>query len=297
MIDPATIPADLKRCPQWVLWRYRPRGAGKKPDKQPINVKTLHNASVTWPNTWSSFACAYAVYLRHRHRGLAGLGFVLTLDDPFVAIDIDDCIHAGEIAPPAQKVIESLVTYTEISPSGQGLRLLVACPTFQANRRTQALEVYSQRRYVTITGHHLTGTPLAIATLDQTQLTALLPPRQPAPAVTPATSDQTDVARLDDQALWARIFAHDRFGAQHYRRYQGDLSQDLAGNRPDHSLAVMRLLNTLARWTGCDPVRMRRMMLLAPLANAKWFARRGGGDWLDWQIADAIAYVSRGKQR
>ena len=47
---------------------------------------------------------------------------------------------------------------------------------------------------------------------------------------------------------------------------------------------VIRLLNCLARWTQCDPTRMRRMMLLSPLANDKWFEKRGGGDWLDYQI-------------
>lgn len=297
MIDQATIPAALKRFPQWVLWRYRPRGPDRKPDKQPVNPRTLANAGVSWPNTWTSFAYASAAYRRHSHRGLAGLGFVLTRDDPIVAIDIDECIHAGELAPHAQQVIETVASYTEISPSGRGLRILVACPVFQDNFRKSTMETYSHSRYVTITGHHLTGTPSHVANLDPTQLTSLLPSSLPSPALVSAAAQQTKADQLDDTALWEHIFAHDRFGAQHYRRYQGDLSHDLAGNRPDHSLAVMRLLNALARWTGCDAVRMRRMMLTAPLVNAKWFERRGGGDWLDYQIADAIAYVSRRTRR
>lgn len=297
MIDPAIVPVDLKRFPQWVLWRYRPRGDGKKPDKQPVNAKNLHNAGVTWRNTWTSFERAYAAYLKDKPCGIAGLGFVLTRNDPIVAIDIDNCLHAGEIAPDAQQIIATLTSYTEISPSGQGLRMLVVCPMFQDNLRTKTLEVYSHRRYVTITGCHLAGTPLTLAAVDLAQLTTLLPPRPPLPTVVPIRSAQSNSEQLDDQALWARIFAHDRFGLQHFRRYQGNLSHDLVGNRPDHSLAVIRLLNALARWTGCDPVRMRRMMLVAPLANAKWFERRGEGDWLDYQIAAAIAYVAHSTQR
>lgn len=297
MINPAPIPANLKCFPQWVLWRYQPRGPGRKPDKQPVNPRTLANAGVNWPNTWTSFAYAYTAYLKHRQRGMAGLGFVLTRNDPIVAIDLDDCVHAGAIAPHAQTVIETVASYTELSPSGQGLRLLVACPAFQDNLRTKTLEVYSHRRYVTVTGHHLAGTPLTITTLDPTQLTTLLPLRLPSAAFVPSAAQQSKAVQLDDQALWAHIFAHDRFGTQHFHRYQGDLSHDLAGNRPDHSLAVIRLLNALARWTGCDAVRMRRMLLLAPLANAKWFDRRGSSDWLDYQIATAIAYVSRSKGR
>jgi hypothetical protein len=34
------------------------------------------------------------------------------------------------------------------------------------------------------------------------------------------------------------------------------------------------------------------MILMSPLANEKWFEKRGGGDWLDYQIANAIGYVS-----
>jgi hypothetical protein len=53
----------------------------------------------------------------------------------------------------------------------------------------------------------------------------------------------------------------------------------------------------LARWTQCDPGRMCNMMLMSPRANEKWFEKRGGGDWLDYQIADAIAYVSGSGKR
>jgi hypothetical protein len=88
--------------------------------------------------------------------------------------------------------------------------------------------------------------------------------------------------------LWERIFAHDKYGHQHLQRFQGDSSLD----RGDHSFTVIRLLNCLVRWTQCDPGRMRSMMLLSPLANEKWFEKRGGVDWLDYQIADAIAYMS-----
>jgi len=61
-------------------------------------------------------------------------------------------------------------------------------------------------------------------------------------------------------------------------------------------LTVIRLLNSLARWTHGDANKMRSMMLMSPLANDKWLEKRGKGDWLDYQITDAIAYVSGKKQ-
>lgn len=92
--------------------------------------------------------------------------------------------------------------------------------------------------------------------------------------------------------LWERIFAHDKYGQQHLQRFFGDTSLD----RHDQSFAVIRLLNCLARWTQCDPVKMRSMILMSQLANDKWFEKRGAGDWLDHEIADAITYVQGSKR-
>ena len=66
-------------------------------------------------------------YLAYRSRGLRGVGFVLTETDPFVAIDIDNCVSAGELSPEAQVIVNCVHSYTEISPSGHGLRILVTC--------------------------------------------------------------------------------------------------------------------------------------------------------------------------
>jgi len=109
-------------------------------------------------------------------------------------------------------------------------------------------------------------------------------------AVPPAAAPQpeTDVAAMSDVDLWERIFQYDRFGHQHRQRFAGDTALD--GN--DHSLSVIRLVNCLARWTRGDAARMRALMLMSPLANAKCYTKRGSVDWLDLQIADAIAFVS-----
>ena len=84
-----------------------------------------------------------------------GLGFVLTPNDPYVAVDLDACIHEHEIDQSAMEAIEALKSYTEISPSGQGLRILLACPQFRDNTRRAAIEVYSHSRYITITGQQI----------------------------------------------------------------------------------------------------------------------------------------------
>ena len=47
------IPHELKRRPQWVLWRYETRDG--KPTKVPYNARTGYRADSTDPATWCSF--------------------------------------------------------------------------------------------------------------------------------------------------------------------------------------------------------------------------------------------------
>jgi primase-polymerase (primpol)-like protein len=56
------IPSELLTYAQWDCWRYVDRGEGRKPDKQPVNPRSLANAGVHWTNTWAPFEIAYATY-------------------------------------------------------------------------------------------------------------------------------------------------------------------------------------------------------------------------------------------
>lgn len=282
------LPLELFSYPQWVCWRYVSRGGGRKPDKQPVNPNTLGNAGVHWANTWSQFEQAYATYQKHN---LAGVGFVLTKDDPFVGVDLDNCVCKGGVTLFAAEVVQALGSYTEYSPSGTGLRILVATPGYRENRRTPDMELYSHSRFLTLTGQHVEGTPQKIATVSEEEITTLVPDGATNSAPSIASRRERLPEHLSDMQLWERIFAYDRYGDQHLKRFQGDLSFD----RGDHSLGVLRLLNTLARWTDGDPQKMRAMMMLSPLANEKWFSKRGKQDWLEYQIANAIAYT-RGRK-
>ena len=72
------IPPELRALDQWVAWRLV---AGKK---VPINCQTGRNASVSDSGTWATFE-----EVSRWGRG-DGIGFVLTEDDPYVGIDLDD---------------------------------------------------------------------------------------------------------------------------------------------------------------------------------------------------------------
>lgn len=139
IIHAENIPQELKLRNQWVVWRYE---NGTKP---PYNVNTGQLASSTNPATWSTFASAMDVVSRWD-----GIGFVTCNDDPYTFIDLDSTSDPVELDK--QKTIASYFnSYSETSPSGQGLHIIVrgSVPTAI---KLPWVEVYSKDRYMTVTG-------------------------------------------------------------------------------------------------------------------------------------------------
>ena len=109
------------------------------------------------PKTWTSFK-EVVRHLRH----VDGIGFML--GDGFSGVDLDKCRdpQTGHINDQAMQIINELRSYTEVSPSGTGVKILVKAEKPQGRCRIGNFEMYSESRYFTITGHHLEGTPTTI---------------------------------------------------------------------------------------------------------------------------------------
>ncbi len=93
-------------------------------------------------------------------------------DDPFCGIDLDDCVdEEGRTALWAQEILGPFRTYTEISPSGCGIKVFLRGrkPDFAACEvrgfgpdGKGGIEAYDRARYFTLTGRALSGTPAAL---------------------------------------------------------------------------------------------------------------------------------------
>ena len=141
-VNTPAIPRELTGRAQWVTWRYETREG--KPTKVPHDPKTGRRASVTNPATWSTFSAAVAAYDRDTYDGV---GYVLTADDPFVGVDIDHCIgDDGQLDPAAAYHVEGLDSYTEITPSGRGLRIFIKGKLPNGRRRVGNIERSEERR-------------------------------------------------------------------------------------------------------------------------------------------------------
>ena len=119
------IPADLRALDQWVVWKYEEVPGNPKPTKVPYRVANPDvKADSTKQGTWGSFEDALAAA---EVDGVDGAGFVFSKDDPLTGVDIDDCRDptTGELHPAASRIMLGLDGYTEISPSGTGVHIIV----------------------------------------------------------------------------------------------------------------------------------------------------------------------------
>ena len=286
--DPAHVPAALRERPQWVCWKYIKRDG--KPTKCPVNSRDGGRADSTDPSTWTSFDDAVAAW-RGSDR-YAGIGFVFAADDPFTGIDLDGCIDEnGKIVTSAREIIDSLNSYTEISPSGRGVKVFIigrkpdgcGCKSKKIAGYKET-EVYSKERFFTVTGRQVAGTPLTVED-RQPHLEALcqrLWPEKRSPRLNgsvAATGFDGDDQALIEQACTAKN--GDRFK----RLWAGDTSLH-AG---DHSGADQALCNHLAFWTGRDPARMDQLFRRSGLYRDKWDERRGERTYGQMTIKRAIA--------
>jgi putative DNA primase/helicase len=145
LVKVESIPEELRARPQWVVWK----AVGDRPDKVPYSARTARRASSTDLLTWSTFQEALEAY---ENGDYAGLGFVFSSADPYTGIDLDDCVDAdGEIAGWALEIVRYFDSYTELSATGTGLHVIVRGEI--PNRRKGDVEVYSSKRYFTVTGH------------------------------------------------------------------------------------------------------------------------------------------------
>ena len=147
---PDAIPEELRLLDQWVAWRWEWRG--DKWTKVPLSPATGRRASSTDRDTWDTFAEAWS-YARSRR--LPGIGFVFSPDDPYAGVDLDKCRdpESGEVADWAREIVALLDSYTEISPSGTGLKVIVRGALPPGRRREGAIEMYDRGRFFTLTGH------------------------------------------------------------------------------------------------------------------------------------------------
>jgi primase-polymerase (primpol)-like protein len=149
-ISIGNIPEELRRRPQWVVWKLEKRDG--KPTKVPYIAGGVGKASSTDSLTWRSFEEAVNALQTGRYDGI---GFVFSSGDPFAGIDLDGCRNpeTGELEDWAAMIVADFGGYVEASPSGTGVHIIVRGKA--PNKKRGRVEAYSSERFFTVTGEAL----------------------------------------------------------------------------------------------------------------------------------------------
>ncbi len=295
-----SIPERLQEHSHWVVWRYEVHEAAdgeREIEKPPFSPHTGKRASVSRPETWGSFSEAQQAYASGQ---FAGVGIVLTPALGMVGIDINHCIETEQLSDEARQIITVLDSYTEVSPSGTGIRIMLEGKLPGAFRRSGHLEMYEEMRYVTITGHRLANTPMHVQPRHRElyslyqhvfQLASGKKGRENTGVVVtglrPAFA--TQISRSDETVLRKALAAKN--GINFKRYYHGDTSlwEGAGARHTSQSEADLTLVLMLLYWTNGDASQVDRLFRQSGLMREKWTSKRNGQETYGERIiSDAL---------
>ena len=291
---PAPLEA-LNAYPQFILYRQEPRPGSDKLNKIPINYATGTPCNAHDNTQWLHRSEAETL---GQQRG-AGIGFVLTANDPFFCLDLDGCIVGNQWSPLALELIQRLPgAALERSISGKGLHLWGCytgpAPAHGKKNTALGIEFYTERRFIAL-GAAVQGDASTDCTEGLASIIADYFPSGTSAALSaappPPPPSSADDEALIERMLSAKPSAAAAFG---FKATFADLWQadeiKLAAAYPsssdaayDASSADAALATHLAYWTGGDAERIERLMWRSGLARDKWRRR----DYLPRTIAAA----------
>ena len=257
------IPDSLQTQSRWLLWRDED---GRKVPYYAVNHRRRNGAMDT-EDDWRHLVDYKEAVRIFEESGqpYTGLGYAVT--PGHVLIDLDDVIVDGAIQDPWVKSFIQDATdcgaFIEVSQSGTGVHVLGPGFGLKAGHKDVNIEIYTEKRFVAITGIALGAEQCTDVVGDCTQLAQLaydehrrrVNTRQPKPiasAVQIAAPDGSDQrAHLDallnafdadDREQWVKVglalgraFPNDERVFQHYQTW-GETSDKHDGQKDDQAM-------------------------------------------------------------
>ena len=292
----AKVPKEMKDLRRWIGFKIEERD-GKK-TKVPYNAITGSFGSSTNPDTWTSFRVAMMGCVKY---GFDGIGFCLGYskeDDCYISgVDLDN--HGEtDFLEMAKDFIDTLDSYTEYSPSGKGIHIIVQGKKPEGRCRKENIEMYGGGRFFTVTGNVIKPLPVnkreeQLNTLWEKYLKEeekVVEPYDPEAfsfgdsGRKSYTYVNNNIYLNDDEVL--DVVRQSDNSSDFFRLFeQGDMSS----YHDDHSRADAALCQYLAFWTQCDKAQMDRLFRRSALMRKKWDEKRGAKTYGEWTLDGAIS--------
>ena len=264
------LPAYLRSAHSWLCFKFQTAPNRDRAKKVPIDPETGQHASYKDPATWGTLEEAIAGCARFH---ADGVGYAFMYWDNMVGLDLDNCRNpaTGKIDQWASEIIREANSYSEVTPSGTGVRVFIDGRWRHPEHRTEGLgsagkgsvEIYSEWLFA-ITGDHLPGTPRKIERRSDviSQLhTRFFPPSTPSGSSTIRTA----AAVTNDDAALIEKARNAENGEKFQQLWAGKWE-----SYPSESEADIALCGQLAFWTGCDMERMDTLFRQSGRFRPKW---------------------------
>lgn len=147
---PERVPEALRRL-RWAVWYPEQRDNGKFA-KCPRNIGG-YPRKANEPETWPTFEQCKAAVARGQY---PGFGALLDGSDDLVGVDVDDASETFNKHPEVKRLLSEHLKqggYVEQSPSGNGYRVFVRGSLPVDGAKHGGLEIYKDKRFITVTGH------------------------------------------------------------------------------------------------------------------------------------------------
>lgn len=281
----SNIPNELKQLDNWCVWKFENRN-GKR-TKIPFNAATGEFAKSNDKSTWSSYETAVNA------EGVDGIGFFF--EPPYLGIDIDDIdddLHRFKQGDKLDNIVsefnEAFKSYTEVSPSGNGLHIIVKGKIPGSRRRKGNIEMYDSGRFFTMTGKNI-GKYKDVTEVSEQVFKTIYNKYLPDNTIKyPTTNNyQENIHNLSEIDVINEI----------YNSKQAKLFDDLMkGNYEpyytSHSEADMALANILAFWCAKDYSQMDSIFRQSNLYRDKWDEKRKNSTYGEQTLFKAINEVN-----
>ena len=274
------IPKDIKEKGVFCCWKYEEREVRKT--KIPYNPYTGQMAKSNDKTSFTDYKTAVNA------NGYDGIG--IGIFNGICAIDLDHCIsETGELSDTACEIVNLMHSYTEFSPSRNGLHILFSADGFEYDKskyyimnHKSGIEVYvagATNKYVTVTGERSENYEFGDRTAELKQLLEKYMCRTETNARNAINAVNSD---LSENEL-INLAKSSRNGAVFSSLWNGSTAGYLS-----HSEADMALCSQLAFWTGKDAALMDKLFRQSGLMREKWDRKQSGTTYGAITIQKAI---------
>ncbi|PTF65041.1 DNA primase [Staphylococcus chromogenes] len=277
------IPYELQELDHWCCFKIE-KGTNGRKTKRPYNPLTNEFAKSNDESTWVSFEDAASLSVNYD-----GIGFFFK--EPYVGVDLDDVsqeiteyLENDDSDNIISEFIDVLETYAEISPSGNGIHLILKGELPPKGRRRGNVEIYDKGRFFTMTGKNIGGyrgiTEDEMNKLSYLHSKYILKPDTEKKVINTSKGFGNDLSA--EQII--DIAKKSKNGLRFTTLFEGDWSQFYNSQ----SEADLALCNDLAFWTARDPHKMDEIFRKSVLYRDKWDETRGDDTYGNQTISKAI---------